>query len=326
MDVLVVGCGILGKRHINTLLNIKTIENILIYTKVKDCLEEFTKKKVLKVVSDISDINVDFAIIANETHKHLETAIILAEQGINLFIEKPLSHNLKKVDVLKKIVEEKKVHVFVAYNMRFLGAMRYIKEQISQKVLGNLYFSKIEVGQYLPFWRTGRDYRESYSAHYEKGGGVALDLSHEVDYMRFLFGDPYYWKTIQTKVSDLEINACDLFEGIYQYKSGFVCNVHADYLQRDEIRNIRLVGRDRTLICNFINKSIMISNSDKKHKNSIPIYINDEKIFDIKQTYHDELVHFAECVTQGIEAVITLDDGIQALKLLEDGERYKYCK
>ena len=84
--------------------------------------------------------------------------------------------------------------------MRFLGAVRHIKEQLAKNLLGDIYFAQIEAGQYLPLWRE-RDYTESYSAHKSKGGGVALDLSHEIDYMRYLFGNPCSWKVFKTKVS-----------------------------------------------------------------------------------------------------------------------------
>ena len=88
------------------------------------------------------------------------------------------------------------------------------EKPISSGAIGSLYFAEIEVGQYLPAWSPLSDYRESYSARKERGGGAASDLSHEIDYMRYLFGDPVSWKIMKSKVSDLDINCEDVFKGL----------------------------------------------------------------------------------------------------------------
>lgn len=313
MRALVIGCGSIGKIHISNLLKLKTIKCITIYTKNTHCLEGIETNNRVNIITSQSDGEVDFAIIANETNKHLASAVELAERGINLFVEKPLSHNLENVDMLNNIIEEKGLKLFVAYNLRYLGAIKYIKEQLSRNILGDLYFSKIEAGQYLPLWRPDRDYRDSYSSAKVKGGGVALDLSHEVDYMRYLFGDPCYWKVIKGKVSDLEIDSDDIFEGIYMYHNNFICNVHMDYLQLDKKREIRIVGSEGTLICDFVKEYIRVTVKNKE------LFLNNEDMFDLNRTYMDELIHFIDSVKKGIEPAITFDDGIKALKLLEDG-------
>lgn len=73
MDVLVAGIGSIGRRHVNNLLNLEDIEKILIYTKVKDC-GDLNKDKI-KIINSLNGVDVEFAIIANETHRHLATAI-----------------------------------------------------------------------------------------------------------------------------------------------------------------------------------------------------------------------------------------------------------
>lgn len=188
--------------------------------------------------------------------------------------------------------------------------MKFIKEQLSRRVIGDLYFSKIEVGLYLPLWLSERDYRYSYRTNSDRGGGVALDLSHEVDYMRYLFGDPYCWNVTRSKVSKLKIDSEDIFEAVYKYQNHFICNVHMDYLQQDKKREIRIVGSEGTLICDFINKTIRV-NKD--------LVITDESIFDINKTYINELAHFIESIEHNIEPRVTLEDGIEVIKLLEDG-------
>lgn len=313
MKVLVVGCGSIGKRHIRNLIELNIIKDILIFTKNIQCLDNFEDKKKIKMINSINDIKVDFAVISNETNKHMDTAILLADQGIPLFIEKPLSHSLDKVEILKNILERKKIKAFIAYNLRFLGAIECIEKQLSNKAIGDLYFAKIEVGQYLPSWRPDADYRLSYSASKGRGGGVSLDLSHEIDYMRHLFSDPCSWKVVKTRVSKLEIDSDDIFEGIYLFPNDFICNVHLDYLQTDKKREIRIVGSKGIIICDFIRKYIELTTNNGKT-------ITDKKgMFDINRTYVDEMRHFIEVIKGDKEPKISLSDGIRALELLEDG-------
>lgn len=312
MNVLVVGCGSIGKRHINNLIKLNNIESVFVYTKNKYCLKELCNERKIRAINNLSDIKPDFAIIANETYKHIDTAISLAESGINLFIEKPLSHSLAKTDTLKNIVKEKGLKVYVAYNLRFLKAMGFIKEQISNGAIGDLYFARIEVGQYLPQWRPDSDYRDSYSASKIRGGGAALDLSHEIDYMRYFFGDPINWKVIKSKVSNLEIDSEDIFEGIYLYDNNFICSIHMDYLQLDKKRQIRIVGSEGTINCDLVKNEITVN---RNNNNSA---INDKGMFDINKTYTDELIHFIESLKKDTEPAITLEDGIKVLRLLED--------
>jgi len=160
--------------------------------------------------------------------------------------------------------------------------------------------------------RSDRDYRNSYSASEAKGGGVALDLSHELDYMRYLFGEPCNWKVMKARVSKLEIDSEDIFEGIYRYDNNFICNVHMDYLQKDKKREIRIVGSEGMLNCDLIGKSIRIIRDDKETITS------DDCMFDFDKTYSDELNHFIGTIQGKTAPSTTVEDGIMALRLLED--------
>ncbi|RJQ53088.1 MAG: gfo/Idh/MocA family oxidoreductase [Nitrospiraceae bacterium] len=312
MKVLVAGCGSIGQRHVGNLIDSDRIHEIILYTQNRDCVKELDDKGKICFTPSLDGVTADFAVVANETCKHIDTAIQLAEKGLHLFIEKPLSHNFDGIDALREAVEKKGIKTFVGYNLRFLKAMEYIKERLSGGILGNLYFVKIEVGQYLPFWRKNRDYRESYSSSAERGGGVALDLSHELDYMRYLFGDPLRWKVFRTRTGELDIDAEDMFEGLYLYEEKFICNVHMDYLQKDATRTLRIKGSKGELFCDFLMGELTVSAGNAR------TVIKDAFIFDINKTYRDEMDHFMDIVEKGTEPAVTLEDGIAVLKLIKD--------
>jgi predicted dehydrogenase len=320
MNVLVIGYGSIGKRHVDNLLKMKEIDQVTVCSRHLDTFQSHPEKEKLTLVRSLEEFSptknngrqFDFAIIANETYKHVETANILAESGIHLFIEKPISESVTKAISLKKIADNRNVKIFVAYNLRFLGIIQYIKNQINSGVIGSLHFAEIEVGQYLPSWRPLSDYRESYSARKELGGGAALDMSHEIDYMRYLFGNPVSWKIMKSKVSDLNINSEDLFKGIYRFSNGFLCSVHTDYIRHNKKRGINIIGSKGTLKCDFIKKYIKI----QKNSGEISL-IEDTHLFDIDESYKSELNHFIECIDKDKTPQITLDDGIEVLKLIE---------
>lgn len=142
---------------------------------------------------------------------------------------------------------------------------------------------------------------------------MALDLSHEIDYMRYLFGEPSCWKMMNTKVSKLEICSDDIFEGLYRYNTNFICNVHMDYLQKNRKREIRIEGSEGAIKCDFVKKNIKII------KNNVETIIDDDTMFDISKTYIDEINHFVKVIEENKETDITLEDGIKALILLTDG-------
>ena len=320
MKVLVIGYGSIGKRHVDNLLKLSQINQVMVCSNHLDSFRNHPKKEKLKLVSSLEELSsmmlngrqFDFAIIANETFKHIITAELLANLCVHLFIEKPLSHSLKDAIYFKKLADKINIKIFIAYNYRFLGAIKFIKNHLGSGAIGSLYFAEIEVGQYLPFWRPLRDYRESYSARKEQGGGVASDLSHEIDYMRYLFGDPVLWKIMKSKVSDLEINSEDIFRGLYRFSNGFLCSVHSDYIRHNKKRVINIVGSDGTLKCDFIKKYI------KMQKNNGKIYlIEDAHLFDVDESYNNELNHFIECIEKDQQPQITLDDAIETLKLIE---------
>ena len=131
--------------------------------------------------------------------------------------------------------------------------------------------------------------------------------------MCYLFGMPISWKTFKTKISALEINSDDLFEGIYQFDNDFICNVHMDYLQRIKKRTLTIVGSEGTITLDITGKHMEIVNGKERQ------YLTDEDLFDTGRTYIDELLHFIDVIKKNTFPLISLNDSISVLKMLEDG-------
>ena len=74
--------------------------------------------------------------------------------------------------------------------LRMHPGLQKIEEWIKQDKLGKIYSVQVDLGEYLPDWHPWEDYRQSYAARADQGGGVILTLIHELDYLHWLFGKP----------------------------------------------------------------------------------------------------------------------------------------
>lgn len=308
-DVLVVGCGSIGQRRINLLLTFPEVNTVNVYTRRKASVRRWKGNSRVRFVNSMN-VAVDCAFICNETSLHVKSALPLAARGIPLFIEKPLSHSLSEAERFCRAVSRRGLPVYIGYNLRFLGAIQLLRNLVQRGSLGRLWGARIEVGQYLPDWRPGRRWRDTYSARGAQGGGVALDLSHEVDYMRWLFGEPRGQSVATSRAGNLGINVDSLFEGIYRFKNGFLCSVHLDYLQKPPRRVIRINGSKGTVECDLLKGRVTILREGRL------TVLKNRRLFDFGASYKNEMRHFFHCLKGGLPFLTSTNDGVRALELI----------
>lgn len=301
LKVLVIGYGSIGKKHARNLseLGIRPFIMTSHPDSSPDC-------RFIRTIGECPD--PDYAIIATPTSGHAGDLKSLADGTIckNILIEKPAGNSLKEGMTIKKMASRHKMTVSIAYNMRFLGIFDDIMAFL-EKNTGKIDLVKITAGQYLPEWRPASDYRISYSAQREMGGGADLDLSHEIDYMLRLFGKPE--KTVlayNDNISGLDVRSPDYFKGIYRYPE-FVADVELDYFRKKE-RTLRILGDNRCLAdIDFINGRAVMDGQLSENAS----------LFDFKKSYLDELREFLGMAPR--RSLASLDEGIEVLKLLNPG-------
>lgn len=245
MKVLLIGYGSIGKRHYEVLNGLAEIQNVDLVSK-----QNLPGIQSYVNLSDIKDIeSYDYFIIASETYRHFEDLKYICSrvEGKNILVEKPL-YNSRKEDF--KCTNK----VFVAYNLRFHPVMQKLKELLVDK---KVYFANIMCGQYLPTWRPEQDYRKSYSADTERGGGVLRDLSHELDYVNWLFGDIDMLDSISTRISDLQITSDDIFTAIGVTKQKTIINVSMDYISKIPMRKLVVHTDSSTIEADFMKNSLV---------------------------------------------------------------------
>lgn len=261
----IVGYGSIAKRHLrnlNALCEQGKLEaefDLIRSGKGKEL--ETTDRKYIRNVYSASDsipMQYDVLFITNPTSLHYETIHKYVGCTKHMFIEKPIFHT-SQVD-WKEIAWKKDSIYYVACPLRYHKALLYVKENIN---LEEVYSVRAICSSYLPEWRPGTDYRQSYGAKRELGGGVSIDLIHEWDYLVDLFGFPDHIIHLQGKYSELDIETEDLSVYIGEYPKRLV-EVHLDYFGRSSIRQLELFMKEDTVVVDLLEGTIHYKKRGKK--------------------------------------------------------------
>ena len=183
----------------------------------------------------------DLAVVASPAPLHLDHACLLLDAGVPVLIEKPLSDSLDRVRDAAPLLARHRDRIEVAYNLRFLSSARRMRTLIDEACVGRILGLRIEAGQYLPDWRPQADYRRQVSANRSLGGGVLLELSHELDYLIWLFGRFDQVFCMATNSGQLEIDVEDRAD-ILLSREDLTAQVHLDFLQCRASRSCKVIG------------------------------------------------------------------------------------
>ncbi|MHB8163406.1 MAG: Gfo/Idh/MocA family protein [Methanoregula sp.] len=315
MKYLVAGFGSIGKRHLENIKSIDSDASVTIWhthsslprLQTPDLHGDHTVYSFEEAIQTKPDV----AFITNPASFHIPLARLLANEGIDLFIEKPLSSNLQGVAELQRIHDEKKNVIMIGYNLRFHHPFQVMKRNLEMGSIGKIISFRAEVGQYLPDWRPDSDYRNSVSARKDLGGGAVFELSHELDYVRWFLGEVRSVISHVSRSSDLAIDVEDTADIIMEFANGAVGNVHLDMVQRFPTRYCRIIGSDGTLFWDGTNDSVS-QYSAKTREWSV---LSPPQKIDRNEMYLSEIRHFIECVKTRNNPLIGIDDGKKVLEI-----------
>ncbi len=233
-NILVVGFGSIGQRHLRLLSEMwkPNVIRLTMDTNEKP-IPELSPLPTRTVHSweEAISTSPEFAIIANPTVCHLETATRLVDSKIPFIIEKPVSDKLDGLDDLQSSVQTSALPVLVGFQLRHHPGYQKFVEVITSGVIGRPLSLQGYVGQYLLSWRPGTDYRQNYSASHEMGGGVIFDLCHEIDIATSVMGKVIAVHCVCGQYSDLEIDSEDVAELILEHENHCISHIHLDYLE-----------------------------------------------------------------------------------------------
>jgi predicted dehydrogenase len=188
----------------------------------------------------------DVVLVTNPTGLHVETAVRAVRAGAHVFVEKPLGDALDGVAELLSAAHAAGRQIMVGYNLRFHPGLARLKELVGEGAVGQIVSVRATVGEYLPGWHPGEDYRRGYSARRDLGGGAVLTLSHELDAVCWLLGAPSQVMAMAIHATSLDIDTDDVAELTLRYPR-CLASVHMDYARRPPARSLEIVGEEGVL-------------------------------------------------------------------------------
>jgi len=252
MSTLVLGYGSIGMRHARILSDMGQ-QTAVVSSRMVDFPNVYSS-----LVEAIEEGKPKYVVIANSTHAHHESLVALAElqySGV-LLVEKPL------FDIFRSLPEHSFRDVYVAYNLRFHPIIQRLMELLENETVLSV---QAYVGQHLPDWRPGVDYRKSYSASARQGGGALRDLSHELDYLLWMLNGWERVAALGGHFSPLEIDSDDVFAMMLVTPRCPVVSIQMNYLDRVGRRSIIFNTSRHTIRADFIQGTITIDRNTETH-------------------------------------------------------------
>lgn len=315
--ILIVGHGSIGKRHLRIARQILPNADIRVF-RHQACTETpaqanacFNTREAMQAFSP------EIAVIANPAPFHVAIARELIELNCHLLIEKPIAANSAKIDVLLRLAQANQRIIQVGYNLRFLPSLIHFRKLVQADIVGRPLSIRCEIGQYLPSWRPDTDYRQGVSARAELGGGALLELSHEIDYLRWIFGDVAWVNAWAGHLSPLDINVEDCAHLILGFSgppgtTGPVARLDMDFMRQDTSRSCLVIGETGSLRWNGLNGSVEHFSPETSTWRTVFSYTHGRD-----ESYLAQWAEFLDCVENAHTPSCTGHDGLAVLQIVE---------
>ena len=311
MKILIAGLGSVGRRHLRNLISLGEKDIILYRTHTSTLPDD--ELHDLPVEMDLEKAFIekpDAVIISNPTSMHMEVAEQAANANSDIFLEKPISHSIESLIPFETALRSSSSVVFIGYQFRFNPGLEAIKKIISNKEIGHPTSFHCHWGEYLPGWHPWEDYKDSYAANRDLGGGVVLTLSHPLDYLRWIFGEISELYALTGRFSDLKVNCEDTAEVLMTYTNGVIGGLHLDYYQQPKKHELSIICSGGTIHWEDETSDVRI----EKASGEI-VEIGTNQIYERNQMYLSEMSHFLDICKNGVQPICGYEDGKKALEI-----------
>lgn len=322
MKFLICGIGSIGQRHYK---NLKSLgHDVAIFRSIgknTSFIEKFlneqantgsTVNSYYDFEEAIDDFGPDAVFVTNPNSRHIDISLKSASLGKHLFIEKPLSSNMDGLAELKSLSEQKNLKIMVGYNLRWHPLLKTMKVLMESKEIGEPVSANIVMGENIEDWHPWEDYRNTYAAYKNGGGGAVLCFSHDIDYLYWFFGVPENIYSVGGKITPLQGDAEDMVKALLKYKNNFIVSLHLDYWQYPPTRSFEIIGTKGKMIWDYYAKTLQILYRDKKIASNI---IDLPETFDRNDMFIDEIKDFIMLLRDEKNSSISLNEGIDVLMM-----------
>lgn len=315
MKYLIAGLGSVGRRHMRNLIALGETDIVLLRTRKATLPDD--ELAGFPIETDINEAiqkhKPDAVIVSNPTAFHLDIAIPAAKAGCAILLEKPISHSMERVDQLISAAQTSGAKILVAFQFRFHPSLIKAKELISKGEIGRIVSANVYFGEYLPAWHPWEDYRISYAARANMGGGVVATQCHSLDYLPWLVGEKAQSLFGYTaKLSDLEVDVEDTAKIVLRFTSGALASLHLDFNQQPPEHHFTIVGTKGTIKWNLADGALKIYQAEKKDWVEYPLHESWER----NVMFLEQTKHFVDVVKGNAKPSCPLEDGVQVMKII----------
>lgn len=311
-QIAVLGCGSIGSRHLRNLCDLG-YTGLMAFDPDPQIRQKVSEELGVGVSGSLDDIwhwRPAVALVTAPTNLHVELALMAARQNCHLFIEKPLSHSLDGVDGLCAEVEDRGLTTLVGCNMRFHPGPVRLKKWLGERAVGQVLSARFQTGSYLPRWRPGQDYHQSYSASPVWGGAV-LDCIHELDLALWLLGGAKVLAAVTRPAISIGLKTDGLAEVILEHESGVISNLHLNFIQRNYRRAIEIIGSEGSIEWEFNCGQAKRYGPD----GNVEDRVDQAQDWEMNRMYVDELRYFLRCVQEGLPSFNPIQQAAETLKV-----------
>ena len=308
-----VGSGSIGRRHVRIIRRLMPSAEVACVSASGRLLSSLETEAtvILSSLDEAVTWRPDLVVVASPAPLHLGHAAQFLAGCARILIEKPLTDRLSRGLEVAEQFAASPSKVEVGYNLRYLPALVELKRRIEMGELGRLHHIRIESGHYLPDWRKGSDYRENVSANRELGGGALLELSHELDYLTWIFGQFDLAYCISSNSGQLEIDVEDRVDITLSRSDGLVAQIHLDFLQREPCRYCKIIGEAGALYLDVAMNSLSLLRGEGQE---ILVASTENQI---EKTYADQLKAILSEARQKNKPNIPFEQGLYIVRLIE---------
>ncbi len=324
MKALFVGLGSIGQRHLRNLITLAPDVELMAVRSIRSAPTLSNTNQVIENISvkdqyQITEFeNLDLALshkpemvfVTNPTSMHVKVAQEALKSGAYVFMEKPVSHNNEGVKELLELEDSfGREKICIGYQFRFNPALQFLEHILKEKTIGNIVSAQLVNGEYMPGWHPYEDYRESYAARQELGGGALVTQIHDFDYTTWLFGNPSTIFAIGGQLSDLEVDVEDSVQVLMKCKN-IPVSIQLDYLQWPPRRDIFITGDKGSIHCNLSSMKVIVNQREGQE-----IKTHTFPNFDRNDLFLDEMKNFLAFIDGQEAPKVNLKEGITSLHI-----------
>lgn len=313
--LLICGLGSIGRRHLRHFRALG-VERIDAYRTGKATLPEEGQPAPDYVFSSLEEAlaqHPEAVLVTNPTALHLDTALAAVRAGAHVLVEKPLSHTTNGLDTLEREVEAKGRCVFVAYNLRFHPALQAIRSFIrSGELLGTPLLARAHFGAFLPDWHPWEDYRLSYAARRDLGGGALLTSSHELDYLLWMLGPAERVVGLIAGRQPLGTNVDEASAVLIRHANGALSAITLSLAQKPPSRSLEIACERGVISLDLLQGRWFVNGADSQAREyHVP------EGFTIDDTYRAQAQAFLRALEGSAEDLATLAEARASVQMAE---------